>query len=403
MNDIETNWLDRVPTQPGRVKVTHSGGTEEYVTVERADAPTEAGTAINRANLGVRIGEIREFANIRDDNKYLLCDGSMIKKADYPLLKIPPLLGGTETLIREITHNGEIFEAFGKWYAPFSSGGLSYSTDYGDTWTNCGVTATSNIIYDYRDEILALAYPSDSTNGRKLHVTTDGITFRDITITSSYWDCIAIFDGKIYAHVHSEYTVRIYNPTTLELINTLSIGNVVSSEYRGQIFSHAGMCAGNNCIYIETKADLGSYPYSLKRSTDGINFTQVGDSSSSPQSYKCMRIEGDAYLTNYPNANLNVFSCILKVDDNTYYGMCKSPTASDNFRKKYNSLNDAINNVNGADINSGVLVQKLNDNKYIIYDSLMSMNGTHTGSLYNIEDAKLPTSGENPKYIKVMN
>ena len=42
--------VDRVPTYPGRVKITkENGGTVEYVTWERADEPTEEGTPINKA------------------------------------------------------------------------------------------------------------------------------------------------------------------------------------------------------------------------------------------------------------------------------------------------------------------------------------------------------------------
>ena len=42
---------DRIPTQPGRVKITHADGTSEYVTWERADDPTQEGTPINKATL----------------------------------------------------------------------------------------------------------------------------------------------------------------------------------------------------------------------------------------------------------------------------------------------------------------------------------------------------------------
>ena len=43
------NVVDRVPTYPNRIKVTKSDGTSEYVTWERADEPTVAGTPINKA------------------------------------------------------------------------------------------------------------------------------------------------------------------------------------------------------------------------------------------------------------------------------------------------------------------------------------------------------------------
>lgn len=40
---------DRVSTYPGRVKLTKTNGSTEYVTLERADAPTQEGTPINKA------------------------------------------------------------------------------------------------------------------------------------------------------------------------------------------------------------------------------------------------------------------------------------------------------------------------------------------------------------------
>lgn len=42
---------DRIPTLPGRVKITKTDGTTEYVTMERADEPTEMGTPLNKATL----------------------------------------------------------------------------------------------------------------------------------------------------------------------------------------------------------------------------------------------------------------------------------------------------------------------------------------------------------------
>ena len=39
---------DRVSTYPGRMKLTRADGTYEYVTLERADAPTQEGTPINK-------------------------------------------------------------------------------------------------------------------------------------------------------------------------------------------------------------------------------------------------------------------------------------------------------------------------------------------------------------------
>ena len=40
---------DRVSTYPGRVKLTKMDGSSEYVTLERADSPTQEGTPLNKA------------------------------------------------------------------------------------------------------------------------------------------------------------------------------------------------------------------------------------------------------------------------------------------------------------------------------------------------------------------
>lgn len=42
------DFLDRIPTQAGRRKITHADGTSEYVTVEMADEPSVEGTPLNR-------------------------------------------------------------------------------------------------------------------------------------------------------------------------------------------------------------------------------------------------------------------------------------------------------------------------------------------------------------------
>lgn len=43
------DFVDRLPTQAGRRKITHADGTSEYVTVEMADEPSVEGTPLNRA------------------------------------------------------------------------------------------------------------------------------------------------------------------------------------------------------------------------------------------------------------------------------------------------------------------------------------------------------------------
>lgn len=99
---------DRVPLHPGRVKLAPVAGEENTFDMTRADAPTQEGTPLNKATLlqdwtaalyglgtdatpddvffemAPRVGDIK--ATARDDvgGNWLLCDGSVCLKADYP-------------------------------------------------------------------------------------------------------------------------------------------------------------------------------------------------------------------------------------------------------------------------------------------------------------------------------
>lgn len=104
--------LDRVPTKPGRTKMTHDDGTVECVTLERADEPTQEGTPLNKSTLlsdetaaqyglsgsnaipdkafkkltPYEVGDIilTSRADVSDD--WLLCDGRRVDKTEYPKL-----------------------------------------------------------------------------------------------------------------------------------------------------------------------------------------------------------------------------------------------------------------------------------------------------------------------------
>lgn len=61
---------DRVSTYPGRVKLTKADGSFEYVTLERADAPTQEGTPLNKAlfdsigtDLGGKVSKLGDTMN----------------------------------------------------------------------------------------------------------------------------------------------------------------------------------------------------------------------------------------------------------------------------------------------------------------------------------------------------
>lgn len=88
------DFLDRIPTQAGRRKITHADGTSEYVTVEMADEPSVEGTPLNRA----------AFMDIQGLGKFHVAfnaDGSITETNEL-----------NETLKTSFNTNGTIDEVF---------------------------------------------------------------------------------------------------------------------------------------------------------------------------------------------------------------------------------------------------------------------------------------------------
>lgn len=57
-------FVDRVSKYPGRFKITREDGTTEYVTLERADEPTVAGTPLNAATFNAMINHIHTAGDV---------------------------------------------------------------------------------------------------------------------------------------------------------------------------------------------------------------------------------------------------------------------------------------------------------------------------------------------------
>ena len=52
-------FVDRVPKYPGRYRVEHADGTVEYITMTRADEPSNAGTLLNAETFNGMIAELQ--------------------------------------------------------------------------------------------------------------------------------------------------------------------------------------------------------------------------------------------------------------------------------------------------------------------------------------------------------
>lgn len=58
---------NRIPTRPGRIKLTDDSGNSQYYTMERADEPTTEGTPLNKATLFDSENESRYACSLPND------------------------------------------------------------------------------------------------------------------------------------------------------------------------------------------------------------------------------------------------------------------------------------------------------------------------------------------------
>lgn len=123
---------DRVPTYPGRVKLTPVSGQTNVYDLERADAPTEAGTPLNKANLltdetATTIGLTAANATVNNalaatfakavEAKTAATTGLLAEKTTYV---------GTGTASRTVEFSAPpevvfVFDIRGSVYAPFAA------------------------------------------------------------------------------------------------------------------------------------------------------------------------------------------------------------------------------------------------------------------------------------------
>ena len=66
-------FVDRQSTKPNRYKITRDDGSIEYVTLERADEPTVAGTPLNASVFNGIVNELKN--KIPNDGPIVLKEG----------------------------------------------------------------------------------------------------------------------------------------------------------------------------------------------------------------------------------------------------------------------------------------------------------------------------------------
>lgn len=278
---IETNWKDEILNGEAKYRKRKNGQIiDDNFTLEQTTPAIQEPTPLNRANLSVPIGEIKMFSSQRNDEKYLLCDGSIVRKNDFPLLldKLHDSRGEVEFVALDV------FDGSG------SSGGL-YSTTR-QLWAD-------------GNEVFA----TNNSENQFLYSDNNGRSFETKTISSSanigIYKVIK-YNGKYFAFgkTSSDY-LRILVSTDLinwEIISAISTeigainGDVVfgdnfvglqagygsSLSHRYLLFSRDGgttwtlsatvsskwysMCYFKNVLYATTSAGT-IYTYNFETNT----------------------------------------------------------------------------------------------------------------------------------------
>lgn len=101
-------FKDRKPTRPNRYRVVpENGGTPYYVTLERADEPTEVGTALNAATLNRFVTKDMELADYNGDGTVNAADVTALRNR---------ITAGTTTSADDYNNDGVVDEQDVKLY-----------------------------------------------------------------------------------------------------------------------------------------------------------------------------------------------------------------------------------------------------------------------------------------------
>lgn len=298
---------NRLPTKPNRWKITHeSDSSQEYITWDYADEPTETGTPINRGlivgmyNDMTPCGIVKTFSSKEEREGYLLCDGSSVMGVDYP-----DLIGKLKSYdlyqykpIEDITGyatttKGNIYVANGKFFMMSNYTSTErqkvWVSDDGETW----------------EQILANYSFTNGNDALQNVIYTNGTYYLFISQSNSP----SVFYGS---NLNSLTRARIFSGTSRVFVTTGNIGNTLVAILHGTsspvsayvYYSTNGSqwtlsnFPTNNVVNttieklktINSKIYFGFETTSEKRlysSSDGItwSYTSLTDDTNVPQSY----------------------------------------------------------------------------------------------------------------------
>lgn len=256
-------WVDRVPTNPNRMKITPENGSAYYATVERADSPSVVGTPVNAANLNA----MQEAAGLTAHRAVYvstagsdsLGDGSQanpyatISKA---ISTIPVNLNG---------YTARIYIAAGTYtenvtVQNFGNGIIGFSGNSGDVVTISGEFRITNVKY------MEVFNISLNLVGSYLNVVGSKVSIHSKFFASDNYRAIYADQGSSVAFLN---TVTVNNATAAE--NSIAI----VSTYCSNVYVDTLM--GENLVaFAATRGAVCSYGADESTSTSAKFYTERG-------------------------------------------------------------------------------------------------------------------------------
>jgi hypothetical protein len=227
---------DRVPKYPGRMKMTRSDGTEEYVTLERADEPEVEGTPLNTLNL--LPDEIGKLFNLTEDDSV---SNALYEAQNFAQWYFWALTAETNTPLSVGTASSTPYEASSSSRTVYYSSAYTLSNDGVYTLTNpTAITITSSNISSQSEKLKGKYFIPYASYGSSVYYMDESTTF-GIGVSSSGTYLNTTPSLKVYSGVY----------TTLE--KTIVWGH-----------KRDAYTDGTNCEYLGTLAEtahtaIGSY------------------------------------------------------------------------------------------------------------------------------------------------
>ena len=328
---------DRVPTYPGRVKLIPVQGQENTYDMERADQPTQVGTPLNKATLlkdataalfglgtdavpddvlkqipktvGFQEGDIRTTVKTDLGEKWLLCNGALVSRSEYPDLSelIPNQFNGALRPIRNITSSSGTDTNTGSPGMVYANGfyvvaytyqketdlsdvRVAYTTDVvNGAWTKDIVIWNGELFDSSFGECHNVAANIKYVNGYFIITGRHGVAVNDSTGNPKYapaiafatnpagpWTTVDLGDTSVYDSV-STYVYDIIYEDGLYV----AMGKMNSASYVDSGIWYATTLNGN-WKFIEVDTDNDRTAQAVRSGLyDGSRFLFVGRDSSS--------------------------------------------------------------------------------------------------------------------------